>query len=350
MPLQVGTHDISTLLASRFTSAADFGMDNIAAILQADLDTWNRSWQESVALLAEVTTDRQRIYGSSTGGQMAKVDEYGRSATQKSAPGSTVAFPLDRFQYGVGFTKRFEERATAADYAIAQQGAQRAHYVALRKELQRAIYTPTNLAVTDHLIDNVALTVRRFVNADSQNIPGGPNGDTFNPATHTHYNANATLTATAVLDTITDVIEHGHGGQVMAAINFADVAAVSALTGFIPAPDYRVVTATTGAVTDAVTNPANQYNRFIGIIGAAEVWVKPWALANYMFVWDAADPTKPLAIRQDTVAQQGLRLAAALELYPLRADYYEADFGIGVWNRTNGAVLQFNSGSYTAPD
>jgi hypothetical protein len=133
------------------------------------------------------------------------------------------------------------------------------------------------------------------------------------------------------------------------AVNFADVATVTALTGFVAATQQGVVQATSVATTVEGTNAANQYNRFLGMYGASEVWVKPWAIANYAFTWDAADPVKSLAIRQDNVANQGLRIAAELDLYPLRADYYEADFGIGVWSRTNGAVLYFASGTYASP-
>ena len=34
---------------------------------------------------------------------------------------------------------------------------------------------------------------------------------------------------------------------------------------------------------------------------------------------------------------------------PLRARSYERQFGIGVWQRVGGAVLQFNNGSYSTP-
>ncbi|HEY9463793.1 MAG TPA: hypothetical protein VIR54_11925, partial [Vicinamibacterales bacterium] len=86
-------------------------------------------------------------------------------------------------------------------------------------------------------------------------------------------------------------------------------------------------------------------NRAIGIFGAAEVWVKPWAIANYAFVCDTTDPRKPLVMRQE----EGLHLEATIETFPLRADYYEHMFGFGAWNRLNGAVLQFNNASYSAP-
>ena len=51
----------------------------------------------------------------------------------------------------------------------------------------------------------------------------------------------------------------------------------------------------------------------IGIFHGAEVWVKPWAIANFAFAWDAASPQKPLVFRQRTqTSLQGLRIAATL--------------------------------------
>lgn len=351
MAMQVGTYDIKSLLAARFTSANQYGLDTIAEILQADLDNYNASTQEQLTQLADVTIDVQRIYGSSIGGEMVEVDEYGRSSTQRATPGSTVGFPLKLFQYGIGWTRAYLNRATPADLAIRQQAAQKAHRKAVRTEIRRAIYTPTNSTFKDYLVNEVDVPVKALVNADSASIPDGPDGGSFDAATHTHYNAVNGLTAAALTDTINDVIEHGHGGKIMAAINFNDVAAVMALTGFVSAPDYRIIPATTGAVTRETTNPSQLYNRYIGVFGAAEVWVKPWALQNYIFVWDSADPEKPLAFRQENVGDplQGLQIAAELDLYPLYAQYMEAKFGVGVWSRTNGAVLYFASGTYAAP-
>jgi hypothetical protein len=69
-----------------------------------------------------------------------------------------------------------------------------------------------------------------------------------------------------------------------------------------------------------------------------------------MFVWDAASQSKPLMMRErENAAQRGLQLAASFDSYPLQADYYEAEFGFGVWTRTNGVAVQFNNASYTSP-
>lgn len=347
--MTTGTHDISTLLASRLTSAAAFGLDTIQAILEADVAAHNAIVTDMVGAMCDVTTDRQRKYGSSAGGEMAEVDEYGRSATQLAQPGATGGYPLRLFQYAIGWTSKWFETHTPADMATAVQAAEKAHLRRVQREIKRAIFGATNYTFNDFLVDGVDLAVKRFVNADSQAIPEGPNGESFDSSTHTHYNANATLTAAALLDTIDDVIEHGHGGMVKVAIAKADETAVRALSGFTAYTDPRIIyraTDTPGQTLDI----SRLDSRAIGIFGGAEVWTKPWAIANYAFAWDDASPSKPLAFRQRaSTSLQGLRIAATLDTHPLHAQYMEAEFGVGVWTRTNGAVLYFAAGAWADP-
>ena len=349
MPLNTGTYDISALLAARFQSVADFDMNTVIRILQADLAAHNQIVQTMVAEMAEITTDRQRLYGSSIGGEMVETDEYGRAPTQRAAPGSTVGFPLRLFQFAVGWTRKYLEMATPADLAQRQLAAEQAHMRAIQRDLKRAIYGSANYTYRDHLVDNVDLAVKRFVNADSAAIPNGPNGETFDAATHTHYDANAGLNATVLTALVNDVIEHGHGAQVRIGINKADEAAVRALAGFTAYPDPRIVFRATD--TPATTVDLSRLdNRPIGIFAGAEVWVKSWAIANYAVAWDAGDPRRPVSFRQRSqTTLQGLRLAADNDAYPLHAQYMEAEFGLGVWTRTNGAVLYFGGGAYVNP-
>lgn len=350
MPQQTGTYDISTLLAVRYQSVNDFGVDSVVSTLQADLAAHNAIVGEGLTLLAEPTTSTQDVYGSGAAGDMVEVDEYGKSPTQRISTGSTVAYPLRLFQYSVGWTRKYLQNATPADLAQKQLAAQIAHKRALRIAMKRAIFGATNFTFKDFLINNVDLAVKRFVNADSAAIPDAPDGSTFTASSHTHYDANATLT-TAVVDAgITDLIEHGHGARVMIAIHHTNAAAFAALTGFVPALPNYVQTPAYNVTTPAVrTDLGSQYNRLVGYYNAAEVWVKPWAIANYMFIWDSASEQKPLKYRERGGAADGLQLAASFDSYPLQADFYEAEFGFGVWTRTNGVVVQFNNGSYTSP-
>lgn len=350
-PTQVGTHDLSSLLAVRFQSVNEFGVDTIVDVLRRDLAMHNAIVAEMLMGLAAFTTDTQGIYGTGTSGEMVEVDEYGRSETQKPTPGSTVGWPLRLFQYGIGWTAKWLETATPADLAQGQLDAQSAHLKRIRRDIKRALYLSTNYTFSDFLINNVALGVKRLVNADSASIPDAPDGSTFTASSHTHYDASASLTTTVVDNGIADLIEHGHGARVMIAIHHSNAAAVSGLTGFVLAlPSYVQVPAYNVTTPAARTDLGNQYNRLLGYYGAAEVWVKPWAIAGYLFIWDAAAEGKPLRFRQRAATTlQGLRLAAEIPAYPLYAKYYEAEYGIGVWTRTNGVVVQFTNGAYQDP-
>lgn len=344
-----GTYDISTLLATRFQSAAEFGLDTIQQVLANDIAAHNTIVTQMVSDMCEPTTDRQRIYGSSTDGDMNEVDEYGAAPTQVNRPGSTVGFPLRLFQFNLGWTAKFMQVATPADLAIGVQSAEKAHLRGIQLQLKRAIFRNTNYTFNDHLIDKVDLGVKRFVNADSAVIPNGPNGEVFDGVTHDHYQAEASLTAVFLTAIIDNVIEHGHGNSVRVAINKADEAAVRALTGFVAYPDPRIIyrnSDTPGQTLDI----SRLDNRAIGIFAGSEVWVKSWAIDNYPFVWDAGDPNKPLAFRQRAqTALQGLRIAAENDDYPLQARFMEAEFGIGVWTRTNGAVLKTDNATWSDP-
>lgn len=351
--MTTGTHDINTLLATRYQSVAEYGVDKIQTVLAADLQAHNIIMQELVSDLCEVTTDRQRKYGTSVSGEMVEVDEYGRSQTQLAKPGATVGFPLRMFQFAIGWTEKWFQTHTPADLAIAVQNAQKAHRRAIARDIKRAIYLSANYTFIDFLVDKVDLAVKRLVNADGQAIPDGPNGETFDGATHTHYNAAASMTHAALLGLIEDVIEHGHGSNVKLAIARADETTLRALTGasgsFEAYTDPRMIfraTDTPGQTLDITRLD----NRAIGIYEGAEVWVKPWALANYAVCWDAGATDKPLVFRQrENTALQGLRVAATLNTFPLVAQYMEAEFGVGVWTRTNGAVLYSASGTWADP-
>ena len=350
MTVNTGTYDISSLLKARFQSVAAFGMDTVERILRADIAAHNMIVSEMVGDMCELTTDRQRIYGTSASGDMTEVDEYGLGPTSRPVTGATVGFPMRAFQYNLGWTSKWMQTKTPADMATMVLAAEKAHLRMLQREIKKAVYLSANYMYTDHLVDNVALAVKRFVNADSANIPDGPNGENFDGASHTHYDANSSLTADYLKALINDVIEHGHGNKVLVAINRTDEATVRGLTGFVAYIDPRLIYGTASDHAGQKLDISRLDNRAIGVFAGAEIWVKSWALANYAFAWDSGDPQKPLAFRQRNVtALQGLRIAAQNDDYPLYAQQMEAECGVGVWTRTNGAVLYFASGSYVDP-
>lgn len=352
MATVTGTHDISSLLAARHQTVASFGMDTVVEVLRADLAAHNAIMRDALGDLAERTTDRQRLAGTSASGEMTEVDEFGRVATQKQTPGQTVGFPLRKLDYALGWTRRFLEKATPADLAIGQLAAQKAHRKAVARELRRALYVSSNYTFYDHLVDNVSLSVKRLVNADSAQIPEGPNGEAFDGSTHTHYQARAgSLAASDVDALVKDVLEHGHGGQIKIVIAAGDAATMANLTaGFTPLNTAFVTPGSASPTTAARLDPTRADNRLIGYWnGAYEVWTKPWAIANYWLAYDASDAAKPLVMREDTVRGSDLTVEAEIDMYPLRAEYMSAMFGFGVWTRTNGAVLYIGDTSWADP-
>jgi hypothetical protein len=351
MAVQVGTHDLASLRENRFTSVAEFGEQQFEEILRADVAAHQRVVSDMDSDLVVQTPDRQRIFGISGDGQFMETDEYSRTPTQMYQGGSTVGFPLKLYQFGVGWTARTIAKMSVGEAAEVALGVQLANVRKHRAEIKKALYLSANYTFRDRLdVPQLDLAVKRLINADSMGIPNGPDGGTFNAATHTHYTGSATLTATALSSLITNVTEHGNGGRIVVAINHIDADAVAALAGFVPAQLAGVVPATNAAYAQGTTNPANQFDRFLGRFKAAEVWIKPWAIANYIVAYDALARERPLVRRIDRSAEfVGMRLVSEHEVYPLRTAHYEDSFGYGVWGRSSAAVLYFASGTYADP-
>lgn len=354
-----GTYDISSLLAARFQSVAEFGMDTIAQVLQNELAAHNMNTQMMLSGLVDFTTDRQRKYGSAVdANDMMEVDEYGRAPTKRVKPGATVGFPLKLFQYPVGWTEKWMQTHTPADMAQMVVGAQMSHTRRIQLELQRAIFRSSNFTFNDHLVDNVDLSVKRLLNADGDPIPAGPFGEVFNGSTETHYfgaaaawsGASAAQKAADLDNLITQLLEKGHGGQVVLLINRAQESDVTALTATSPSyteyRDDRINYVATDNTRDTLDR-SRVDNRAIGIFGAAEVQVRPWIPAGYVLATDFSSE-KPLAVRQRaSTGLQGLRIAAEHSTFPLTAQFMEAEFGVGVWTRTNGVALYTGGTSWT---
>ena len=354
MPTNSGTHTLADLRSNRFQSVIEFGMDTINEVLERDLAAHNAIVTQLVTELCEVSTDRQRIYGTSADGEMNEADEFDRGVGVKQLGGSTVAFPLRAFNRAVPWTRTYMLQATPADIAETVLSVQKAHIRQIERQIRRALLRNANYTYRDQLISPIVdITVRALVNADSQPIPNGPNGETFDAATHTHYDfLNAAApTQSAALALIDDVLEHGHGTRMVLGINRAAETDVRGFARFEAYQDPRLVLRS----ADAPGSPLDITridNRAIGLLGAAEVWVKSWVPSGYLVAYDAGEESKPLVYREHPVAAlRGLRIANRLEQYPIYADQMEAYFGVGAWNRTAAACLYYagGAGAYVNP-
>lgn len=346
---KTGTMSIADLRAARFQSVAAFGSNTISEVFQADLEVHRAIVADLLGPLVDFTSDRQRIYGTSDRGAMVETDEYGRAPTQKVTGGVTVAFPLRNYAFPVGWTRKYLKNAKVGELLDQYTGAKKAHALQVARQIKRAMYLSANYTWRDMHVDNVDLAVKRFLNADSAAIPDGPNGEQYDGTTHTHYDAIASITAASLTAAIRDVVEHGNGGTVHVCINIADEATIRALTGFTAYIDPRLSLNANAREATKRLDITRLDNRAIGIFDSAEVWLKPWAIQNYALTFDSTSPNKPLVIRTRDGKAPTLEITAEIDTFPLQAQYMESEFGVAVWNRTNGGVLYFGGGSYTDP-
>lgn len=352
MATNTGTLTLKDLLNERFQSVAQFGLSTVVQVIQNDMATYNRLLSTMFALLADRTSDRLRISGSSAAGEMVDVDEAGTAPTQVAGAGSTLGFPLRAKQFNIGWTRRWFNAHSPAEMAEQTLNAQQAHSRGLIRDMKRAVFTATNSTFRDRLqTPQLDLSVKAFANADSFPIPNGPNGETFTASSHQHYTAAASLAVADILAAISNVLEHGYGNRIMIAINSADAAAVAALTGFVALTPVTVIPSISAASAREGFNTTVLNDRQVGIMSpsGAEVWVKPWVPASYAFVFDAGDVRKPLVLRTRDGGAPSLDVMSEFEHYPLQAQFMETEYGFGVWNRLNGAVHYFGGGSYVSP-
>lgn len=355
-----GTLSTLDLLASNAAvqTVADIGEMTVWDSLNRLFQVHNDLVGEQARELMGQTVDQLLAYGGGDAMTMDELDQFGTPDVQKVSAGSTVGFPLRKYGRGLGWTRDYFERTTMQEFSKQVQAIFDADLLTLQRNIRRAFYTPTNTTFRDRLWKNIDLPVKALVNADSAagGIPVGPNGETFDPATHTHYVGAAALNNASLDALILAVLEHYATGAVRVVINRAQEATVRGLTGFNPVIDARIIAPLTLQRAAGELDQRNLQNRMIGVYdngsGAAEIWVKPWAISGYLLAYNA-DAAKPLMMRvpPGTIGGGGnLRLASDLEQYPLRARVYEREYGIAVFERTNGAVLDVgHAGSYTAP-
>ena len=346
-----GTHSVTDLLTVTNQSVAAFGEDKTFERISDYLAAHNQIMLEQMSMLVgEATSDRQRRVGGLATMQMAEVDEYGRVDAQKIGTGATVGFPLRMYAISLQWTRKYLQQVTPAELAAQVEATRTADVLNIQNALRRALFTPTNSTFTDRLVDNVDLAVKALINADSFPIGIGPNGETFDTSTHTHYIARvAALAASDVAAVINHVTEHYNNGAIKLYINQAQEAAIRAMTpNFVAYVDARIVQGSANTFATGTLDTNNVYNRAIGLFNQAEVVVKPWIPANYMVAW-MEGAQKPLVWRERTAGSSALVLDYDNETFPLRAHRLGREFGIGVNERTAAAVLFTGGTGYVTP-
>jgi hypothetical protein len=345
-----GTLTTLDTLASIRQSVVTFGEDRAWESIERAFAAHNAQFNEMLGSLIERTTDTRRSYGTGDVKVMDEMDQQGMADAQKIAASLPVDFPLRRYGSSLQWTRQWMMSNTVAQLAAEVTSIMDGDRATLLRNVKRAIYIPTNYTFTDKLgvPANVPLNVKAFANNDGTAQPIGPNGETF-ATSHTHYLASATLTTAAATSLITAVQEHYNFGTPVVVINQADAAAWQALTGFTGYVDTRLTLNANANQPFVRLNYSDLYNRAIGLYGNAEIRIRPWALANYAFAYIEGQ-APPLVMRVPQFEGLGdLQLVFEDERLPLRARAYERQYGIGVWQRVGGSVLEFNNAAYQTP-
>lgn len=348
-----------TLATAYNTTVAQFGEDLAWEAIQEALTAHNQQLAESMSEFVEDSTDRLRRYGGPDSMAMEELDEFGTPDAQKISAGVTVAFPLKFYGIALQWTRLFFQNAMASEMAAQINAAQDADVKAIQRELKKALFLSANYTFLDRRVDGISLAIKRLVNADSAAIPLAPDGTSFDGATHTHYlGATAAWSGATTAQLATDlnalsstVLEHFLSGQVLTLINKAQEAKVRTADGFTAYVDARIIQAPGGTTQFARGNldMANVSNRAIGIIGPAEVWVKPWIPAGYVLAVHTGSGGSALVRRTRQGGGGNLELLFENEIYPLRSRALGREFGFGVYNRVAAACLCTTGTSYTDP-
>jgi hypothetical protein len=252
-----GTSALNDLDAYGNLTIAAIGENRAYDLIAAALAAQNRLLTDFVPF-AETTTDFRRRYGASDDMTMDFVDEFGRADAQKVLAASDVDIPLLLAQRSLQWTRDAFRRMSGAQMAAQMDALMQGDVRAVILGFKQALFIPTNRTVIDRHATGVSLAVKALVNADSAPIPLGPNGESFNAATHTHYLGTASFVAADLTSLITTVIEHYGNLRPMVYINVAQEAAVRGFTGFTAYVDARIVQP--GGATTAIRQPAARHD------------------------------------------------------------------------------------------
>lgn len=365
-----GTLALSDLLELGGTTIESYGEQRLLDDIRVAMNGHNASVMQQINDIGmDVVTDRIRSYGESgtVRGRMHRVDEFGLNDVQKvrkTVQTDNLGFPLERWEYVLGFTRDYIQRRSPRDAAQQVLGAQEADLDRIEYEVRFAFFSPSNvLNYYDYWVDDLQIPVRRLHNGDSTMIPSY-RGKTFNGATHTHYvgRVGAALADADITALLNNVIEHGVRGPVELWINLEDEPLLASFANFYEFDPVELVNlSATGLVPrnnpriDTI-NPDDPENRAIGRWQAKyTIRTKPWVFPGYAIAVDVG--RRPLAWRVpdlgagrgDVPTRRDLRMVAEWEIFPLRAQVVEREFGIGTQDRSAAAVIYFGGTSYVIP-
>jgi hypothetical protein len=355
-----GTLQILDTIGSRRAAATDYLHQYDEATLYDQINAYLVSHNKLISdMMADLVTPigdtRFITWGNVDAVDMIDADEFSRPDVQKSQESPTgLGIPLYGKQIAWGVTRLFMQNRTVGDLDQLLTNITDADKRDLLKTIRRTLFNPTNnTSYVDRRFDKASFSttfpIRAFLNADSATIPRSPYGASFDSSTHTHFLGTSSFANTDLDAGINTVNEHYLTGVPRIYISKSVETTVRGFTGFYPYYDARLrVGDNTTAALNQNLDMTNTEDRAIGVYGPAEVFVKYWVPSGYVFFYNASAP-KPLGMRTRDAMQGNLHVAADLEIYPLRAQFMEREYGLAVIERTNGACLLTSNATYSAP-
>lgn len=350
-----GTLAVPDLVRSGFPNILEFGEKRLWDYIKVLLEAYNSITLDEMSLFVELTTQRIMGYGGTPGVTFVKTNEFGRADASKPTFGGNIGLPLELNASSLQWTRKWMENHTPDEMVAVVEDTTLADTQQRQKDLKNALFGSSNRTFIDKLVDGYSLAVKALANADGFALPPDPFGNTFNGSTHTHYIARVSTLAASDIDAlISTVAEHYNRGKVMVLINVAQdptIRAFNATGQFSATQPVELQIATTVTYAKNPLDTSQMNNRRIGYWGnqAAEVWTKPWVPANYLAGVMTNHGKQVLGMRERRPGSSALRLMADDEQYPLRAQSFESEYGIGVIDRVGAAVLYIGGTSYVDP-
>lgn len=324
-------------------------LSEIWADLQARLAAFNTQMSLLISLLSFPVDRAQERVGIYQTPSFEEATELGRPQKIRLQYVNR-GFPLKHFDLGFGYTQEFVDSARGAEITATAAQAESAYWTLILETILLAIFSENNST------DDDGVLVRRLYNADGEVPPSykrwGHDG------THTHYltTAGAALADADILALQEHLLHHGYGDfgeRFILHANLADIPAIQALTGFVPA-----TTATVPVIIDGnVVGTQRQ-----GIPGLpTEGYIQRFVVvenndlpSGYLFAHATGGQFATQNVagvrRHENPSARGMRLVEGpVARYPLIDAVYDCYTGAGIRHRGGAAVMQITAGAYADP-
>lgn len=335
------------------------GQEVVYDVAREYLTQHNMEVQMAYSALVEMrTTAFKERYKLPGGGRLQRRGGMAQSAAVSVTGQWDVAYPLESFGAQFAVDRKSMAYMTVQQFNNELETIRIQDVNTRRFEILRAVFNNAARTFVDEWPGGGgSLSIQPLANGDSVLYPPIIGSET--EQTRQHYITSG-YAASGISDTnnpfltLRDLLEAVFGaptgyGNIACMINNAQTAKAEALTEFVPVEDVNVM------IGDDDARPRNLPNvpgRVIGRVSGAWVVEWRWVPANYILALnlDAPPPLKERVHPDFTSLGSGLQLVTEDEKYPIISSHYEDDFGFGVGNRLNGAVMELTTdGTYDIP-